>query len=297
MSNQGKQSPLAVNVTCALLQSSGLKINANVTSYVGSSTGVSNYSKGSITNDTVLGTISDVIRLAYSKIGGTLSQTTYDSLLSMGSAIPALANSKPSSYTSTYSGETNSYGFLRMFALQANNEFKFNSGSYSDFVASFSIANGYKSMLNKQINTLVNGKKFLDGVYSNMNDLISADLTGVSLATTVFGQDCINLGKVIDLSMIQKFGLPSVLLQTIRKCNALTQSLSLALLSSGLKSSDVDAISKGITPATQLQEQQIYGAFLIIQGENLAHILAPLQCKTLGLTSLADLLNVKKLIL
>jgi hypothetical protein len=129
-----------------------------------------------------------------------------------------------------------------------------------------------------------------------MNDLISADVTGVSLATQSFGQDCITAGKVIDLSKILKFGLPSVLLQTIKKYNTITQSLVLALLSAGLSSQDIDDIASGrmLTP-TKLQEQQIYRAFLIIIGQDLVDILIPLNCKTQGLESLADLLNIKKL--
>ena len=79
-----------------------------------------------------------------------------------------------------------------------------------------------------------NGKTYLKGVYSNMNDLISSDITGVTLSTSVFGQDCITLGKVIDLSQIGVFGLPSSLLRTLKKYNAITQSLSLSLLASGL---------------------------------------------------------------
>ena len=129
-----------------------------------------------------------------------------------------------------------------------------------------------------------------------MNDLISADITGISLATHAFGQDCVAAGKAIDLSKINKFGLPSVLLQTIKKYNALTQSLSLALLSSGLTVNEIDQISRGETSSpSKIQEQQIYGAFLIMLGQDLLDILIPLNCKTEGLTSLADLLNIQKL--
>lgn len=165
---------------------------------------------------------------------------------------------------------------------------------YQDFLASFMTADSSIKSSNTTINTFANGTSFLDGVYSNMNDLISGDVTGVTIATTAFGQDCITLGKVINLAQIQKFGLPSVLLQTLRKYNAVTQSLSLALLSTGLSVSTIDSIAKG-SPATPQQEQQIYGAFLVITGQDLTNILVPLNCKTLGLTTLADLLNVSKI--
>jgi hypothetical protein len=126
--------------------------------------------------------------------------------------------------------------------------------------------------------------------------LSSGDISGVTLSTQAFGQDCIALGKTIDLSKIDKFGLPSVLLQTLYSVNALTQTLSLALLSAGLSSQEIDDISTGNTDVISInQEQQIYGAFLIITGIDLEEILVPLNCKTKKLESLADLLYVKKI--
>jgi hypothetical protein len=295
MSNKGKQSPLAVNVTCALLQSSGLRINNNVTTYAGSSTGVSNYTKGSIANNTVLGTVSDVLRLAFPKIGTTVTQTTYNNLLAMGSSIPALSNSKPSTYIPAYSGETTSFGFLRMLALQANNEFKFNTGSYSDFLASFAQANMFKTMMNKQINTLSNGKSFLDGVYSNMDDLISSDITGVNIATVYWGTDLIATGRCIDLSKIDKFGLPSILLLSMRNSNGITTRVNQELVNAGLTVSEILEILTGNYTPTAGQELKIYNAFEQITDAELLNVLIPLNVQTKNLNSLADLLNPRKL--
>ncbi len=50
---------------------------------------------------------------------------------------------------------------------------------------------------------------FLEGVYSNMSDLISADIAGVNLASIPFGNDLINLGTGINLQDIATFGMPS----------------------------------------------------------------------------------------
>jgi hypothetical protein len=137
---------------------------------------------------------------------------------------------------------------------------------------------------------------FLEGTYSNMNDYTSCDITGVNLATATFGSDCITLGKAIDLSKLNKFGLPSTLLQVIYKNNAMTQSLTLALLSAGMTPDEVTGIATGdIGYVTKQQEQQIFGAFLVIVGIDLIDIVVPLNCKTKGLTTLADLLDIKKM--
>lgn len=194
------------------------------------------------------------------------------------------------------------WGFIRCWALQAWNEFNYNgipAGSgmpeYKDFTSSFLSSDSFVNFSNVSINAMQNSKTFLKGTYSNIDDLMTGDIAGVTLATKAFGQDCIALGKAIDLSSIQTFGMPSGLLQNIKKNNILSQSLSLALLSSGLTSTEIDNISKGLVTVNKKQEQQIYGAFLIIVGQDLQEILSVLNTKTVGLETLADLLNVKKI--
>jgi hypothetical protein len=195
------------------------------------------------------------------------------------------------------------WGYIRLHALQAWNEFNWNgidvelaTAEYKEFLSSFLSAQSFIEYNNQVIMANQNAKTFLDGSYSNMDDLISADIYGINLANTLFGTDLDNLGNVLNLSRIDSFGLPSVLLQTLGQSNAVVQDLVLALLSSGLESSEVQGLISGtIATPTVEQEQQIYSAFLIIIGENLEEVLAPLQCTTQGLSSLADLLDVKKL--
>jgi hypothetical protein len=141
---------------------------------------------------------------------------------------------------------------------------------------------------------MYNSLTFLDGTYSNMNDLITADVTGISLSTSVFGTDLINLGKALDLSTIWTFGYPSNLLATLKKYNALTPSLVVALLSTGLTSDEINQIANN-TNVSKDQQQKVYSAFLVIAGIDLATILVALNCNTAGLVTLADLLNVKKM--
>lgn len=193
------------------------------------------------------------------------------------------------------------WGWIRNHALQAWNEFNWNGDSpsqtdpeYKEFLSSFMTLHGFTSDANQTIQVIDNANTFADGVYSNMNDLISADIAGISLATTLFGTDLENLGKVIDLKRIETFGMPSNLLMSIGKAGAMTQDLGLALLSSGLTKEEIASITNGVLPNWSKQlEQSILGAFLIITGDNLAHVLAPLQCVTQGLTTLADLLNLR----
>ena len=307
MSNTGKQSPLGVNVMSGLLQGKGFWINQPTANIVGSSTSVSSYTYGTIISTTILNNATNAIREGWVRYNASdLSLTTYNNLKAMGSStIPALGNSIPpnyaqsQSYNIAYTGENASYGYIRIFPLQAYFEFNYNntlalSGIYNDFVGSFISAGSFIEYSNQSITAMYNSLTFLDGTYSNMNDLITADVTGISLSTGVFGTDLINLGKALDLSTIWTFGYPSNLLATLKKYNALTPSLAVALLSTGLTSDEINQIANN-TNVSKDQQQKVYSAFLVIAGIDLATILVALNCNTAGLVTLADLLNVKKM--
>ena len=304
MSDSGKQSPLGVNVLSGLLQNTGIGINSTSASYMGSSTSISTYTYGTIISNTVLNNLTNAIHQGWVRYNaGQLSLSTYTNLLAIGSTtIPALGNSPPSTYSGSqsynfaYTGQNASYGYYRLFAWQAYNEYNYNSSlpSYTDFLGSFQQAGSYISQSNQSIMTLQNSLDFLTGTYSNMNDLTTADITGVSLSTPDFGKDLINLGKALDLKTISTFGLPSNLLATIKNANGLSTSLRIALLASGLTISEIDQATSNIN-VTPNQQQLIYGAFLIIVGVDLIEILISLNCKTVGLYTLADLLDPSKM--
>jgi hypothetical protein len=238
----------------------------------------------------------------------TVSNTTYNNLISIGSTtIPALGNSKAPTFNwtgypnwasnYTYSNEVTRWGYIRLFALQGYNEFNYNDGlpEYKDYLAAFMSASGFIEYTNKAILSMTNSQDFLDGTYSNMNDLISADIAGVSLATTTFGRDLMTSGKAINLAKISTFGLPSNLLETLKKYNAITKEVSLAILASGLQMDELNQILSNFTSITQEQERRLYSAYNLIVGDSLNEVLVPLNCKVRGLESLADLLNPQKL--
>lgn len=334
MSDTAKQSPLGINLLGSLMLPSNdpaapIQINSVVKEFVGESKDFVSYTKGTLISETILDKITDAINLAYNN--PLVGPLVYNKLIAIGAGtIPALGNTPPNSYT--FTGNTNpgspddppinaswlpwqgdplgppskgpqtQWGWVRMFALQAWNEFNWNGlqnsistpyAEYKNFCTSFSQITGYIQQTNPGINAIANSTTYAEGSFSNMNDLLTGDVTGVSLSTAQFGQDLIALGKSLDLSSISSFGLPSNLLRTISQYNGISQSLSLALISSGLTATDIENILAG--PATTSQEQKIYSAFLLITGTDLKDVCITLNCKTPNLTSLADLLNVKKL--
>ena len=314
MSDTGKQSPLGVNTLSSLLQNIGFNINPIMITFTGSSTSVSSATQlGKIVNETCLRLLTYSINDAY--VRGLVNSTTYKNLITIGSTtIPALGNTPPSTYnwsgypawapqwgTSPSTREITQWGYVRLFALQGYNEFNYNSGlsadsgAYKDFLSGFMSSYSFIESSNDAILAVNNSQEFLDGTYSNMNDLITGDIAGVSVATTVFGQDLIASGKAINLQTIATFGLPSNLLSTLQKNNCITSSVSLALIASNITVSELEQMLGNIPSVTKEQERKIYGAFGIILGQDLKDVLVSLNCKTAGLESLADLLNPIKL--
>jgi hypothetical protein len=195
------------------------------------------------------------------------------------------------------------WGYIRLHALQAWNEFNWNGASatintpeYKDFVASFLSADAFVTNSNQTIFSMHEAKTFLSGIYSNLNDLITSDITGVNLSTWEFGNDLKDLGKTIDLTNISSFGLPSTLLNTLYKSGAITPEMMLIMLASGVSTEEINNLAIGQTDTSTLEaEQRLYSAFTLIGGKTLVDILALLECKTKNITRLADLLDVKKL--
>ena len=308
MSDTGKQSPLGVNALSSLLQNIGFNINPIMIDYVGSSNSITQYDPGSIITITSLLPLTYAIKDAYTR--GQVNSTTYNNLIAIGStSIPGMGNSPPTTFNwtgypnwasnYTYTNSVTQWGYTRLFALQAYNEFNYNGGyalnQYKDFLSGFMSNYSFIEYSNDAILAVNNSQEFLDGTYSNMDDLITGDITGVSIATTIFGQDLITSGKAISLQSIATFGLPSNLLLTLQKNNALTKSVSLALIASGISVSELSDIISLAEPISKEQERKIYGAFGIILGQDLKDVLVSLNCKTVGLESLADLLNPIKL--
>lgn len=195
------------------------------------------------------------------------------------------------------------WGYLRLHALQAWNEFNWSGLTptgpnvmYEYFCDSFIQAYNYIKTNNPTTYTLQNSLTYDLGTYSNMNDVISANILGVNSASLQFGIDLENLGNALSFSVISAFGMPSALLYTLLQNSAITSDLAIALLAAGITEEHLSLLgSRPYQAFDTVTEQNIYGAFLIITGDSLSEILSILSCTTQNITTLADLLNVRKL--
>lgn len=193
-----------------------------------------------------------------------------------------------------------SQGFIATIARQAYYEFWYNyqtrrSNQYQEFLNMLTQCYQFRQSSNKLIASFVNTQTFIKGNYSNINDLTTSDIAGVSLSLKEFGNDLIRLGKSLDLTNIHVFGMPSKFLLNAQNNGALTDSLKFALLYNDLTITEVSNILlPGYTPTTE-QEKKIYDALLMIQGQDLLDICITLNVATSGLTSLADLISPIKM--
>ena len=202
--------------------------------------------------------------------------------------------------TMTNYDEYFSRGFVSVLARQAYYElWNGNFNQYNDIVNAFSQSDSYRQQQNGQISSLDESKKFMAGNFSNINDLTTNDLSGVTQAFRLWGNDLINTGKVIDLSNIHRFGTPSVLLLTMQKYSALTPAVGMALQYAGLDTQELSKIFNPDYVPTPIQEKKIYEAFKLVSGPDLYSasngVTLQLNCKLNNLTTLADLLDPKKL--
>jgi hypothetical protein len=187
------------------------------------------------------------------------------------------------------------WGWIRCHALQAHNEFNWHaqpgregqaSPRYEDFLGSFNEAYSFAQYNNRTISTSQNAETFLQGSFSNMDDLITGDVTGISLYTQGLADDLQCLQKIFDFKRLDRFGFPSTLLQQLYEHGGLTTDLNLALGAAGLQEREIRSLSKANDHGTAEQERKIYTAFLSIAGKNLQVCLS-------ALTNNAFLLNYR----
>jgi hypothetical protein len=200
----------------------------------------------------------------------------------------------------TESDEYWRYGFLGCIARQAYHEI------FEDLIIdgielqyySFSLAwqqhYGWMNNANSPIGSFNNTKTFLLGNYTNINDLDSSDVTGVTTAVKLFGADLVALGKIFTLDSIHKFGTPSALLHTLQNNNALSEALRFALLYE-LPTQELDDILNNVYSPSTEQEKKIYIAYSYISGNDLADIRTMANCSTTGFRTLCDMLDPKYL--
>jgi hypothetical protein len=287
--------PLQLDAGAGLLQNQGLTVNTVFSTTVASYTG--NYSgTGNLAPQTAVTGLLATIRIGGANVGNgaILSNTVIANLQTLASnSCPALSDSVPSTYSANLVPLIDPPGFTGILLSSADTYL--GNGDLTKFVQGFSIAQSYTSQTNLFVDSAVNSQTYLGNTFTNMNNMITGDITTVNLATQAFGTDLQNLGALFDLSSLETLGSPLALIQRIVSVTGNIPVLNLLLLAEGVTEDIVLTLTDPDLSVADSVQRLMYQAMTKITGSDLAQILKVLKITTPNIETMADLLNPVKI--
>lgn len=291
-----------------------LQLTAGVGFYSGNAITANTQLANNITSYNTLAPIANLIYTigqATSNVGLAIGAGTIANLKAIGANVsgnycPALGDSVPSNVSWTVGNA----GYATTITTAAGTQL--GGGDFGKFAQAFGAAQGYIALTNNVILSAANanGTDYLGPTFSNMNNLITADIAQVNLAFPAFGADLAATGELIDLENIAEFGTPAALLQQLSKkgnmLNGTTPGVTAALKAQGLTDQNISDLvnnnvqslfnPNGLTQnAFDKLQKQAYPALCNVTGDDLIIVLDILDCTTPNITQMCELLNPAKI--
>jgi hypothetical protein len=294
---QGVLTPLQLTGGAGLLQNTGIAVNSEFVSKIDEYESIT--------------FISDLLTTLSLSSAAGLSSATIASLRTLGStACPALGDSIPNGYAGVAPiPAPSNAGFVSIFP--AIGEKYLGDGDVGKFAQAFAAAQGYVGQVNQFIISAANANEYLGPTFTNLDDMITGDLSKISLALPALGADLEELGFLISLSDLDHLGEPAALLQQLSKLgnmgNSTLPCVQAALEMSGLTTADItNLISNNreslFNPAglTTNQfdrlQQRAYRGMTMVSGDCLTDVLAILDVTTPNIDDMTDLLDPVKIL-
>ena len=271
--------PLQLNVAAGLLDNQGLSANAELQSAI-----------VAYNTTALISPFLDTIEVGSANILSNSVISTLETL--SANDCPALSDSVPAGYA-TLTVSTNPAGFSGLLSTTANTYM--GNGDLSKFCQSVSISQGYTSQTNLFVNSAVNSQTYLSDTFTTMNSMITGGITNVNLSTQAFGQDLINLGRLINLKNLDNFGSPLALVQQLYAVSGSIPVLSVAFVVVGVPDDVILNLTDPTASVSDSAQRLMFQAMTQITGTDLEQILTVLQVTTSGIETMADLLNPLKL--
>ena len=267
--------PLQLDAAAGLLQNQGLAINANLLSAI-----------SSYESSPLIAPLLDTITVG--STGNILSSGIISTLETLAAnSCPALSDSVPTAYSGLGT---------RMTTVIVNEaQVDICGANPSKLAQAVNQAYGYMSQTSIFINSAVNSQNYLGNTFTTMNNMITGGVTTINLATTSFGQDLINLGRLINLNDLNNLGSPLALVQQIYSITGTIPVVSIYFTAIGVPTDIVLNLTDPTVTVTDAIQSLMYRAMTQITGNNLTQILSVLGVTTVGITTMADLLNPVKL--
>lgn len=291
-----------------------LQLTAGVGFYSGNAITANTQLANSIASYNALAPIANLIYTigqAASNVSLGISAGTIANLKTLGANVagnycPALGDSVPSNVSWTVGNA----GYATTISTAASTYL--GGGDFGKFAQAFGAAQGYIALTNNVILSAANanGTDYLGPTFSNMNNLITADIAQVNLAFPAFGADLAATGDLIALDNIAEFGTPAALLQQLSKkgnmLNGSTPCVTAALKAQGLTDQNIsDLVNNNVQSLfnpnglTQNQfdrlQKAAYPALCNVTGDCLTEVLSILNCTTPNITQMCQLLNPVKI--
>ena len=283
--------PLQLTAGQALLQNQGLRVNpivpAVITFYVGQPL-ISTYLTMFTAAKAGTGNLSNVVINVLGNIASTTCAALADGQPQLFLNLGVFANvAYPPGLTGIVGAKANIY--LGSPTGTANN------WNTNRFVQIFSACQSFKDLANQFILSACQANDYLCDTFTNTNNSITGDITQISLDNVAFGQDLANLGNLWDMTNLNNLGSPLALAQRLVTVVGNVPIISLTFLGAGVPESVVVNLDNPRASVDDSAQRAMYTAMTQITGNNLTQILQILGVTTVGITTMADLLNPYKL--
>jgi len=275
MATTGSLTALQLDAAAGLLQNQGIGINTNLTAAIASY------------EDTAL--ISPFLNtIAVGSTGNILSANVITDLETLAAnTFAALSNSVPPAYSGL--------GVQMTDVVLAEAVVDICSNNVSKLAQAVNQAQGYTDQTSIFINSAVNSQTYLGNTFTTMNSMITGSISSINLATGAFGTDLGNLGRLINLADLSNFGSPLALVQQLYSITGTIPTLSVAFINAGISTDIALNLTSPTVSVIDSTQRLMYQAMTQITGDNLTQILTVLGVTTVGITTMADLLNPLKL--
>ena len=271
----GSLTALQLDSAAGLLQNQGIGINANLI------TAISAYENTALLSP-FLNTIS------VGSTGNILSANVVASVETLAAnTCASLSNSVPSEYSSLGNQMTQ--------VIQTQASVDICGNNVSKLTQAVNQAQGYTSQTSTFVNSAVNSQTYLGNTFTNMNSMITGGITNVNLSTTAFGTDLTNLGRLINLRDLGNFGSPLALVQQLYALSGTIPTLSVAFVTAGVSRDVVLNLTNPTASVVDSAQRLMYQAMTTITSNDLQQILTIFGVTTVGIETMADLLNPLKL--
>lgn len=302
-------SPLQLTAAVSLLQNQGLKPFPAALD-----TAIATFNATTVINNFLAA-------VSFYKTQSFATESTLTSLLSIGATVcPALGNSIPATPVGTYTYLNSEYlvnyldpvdgstidpsGFSNL--IEQTCAAYLGNGDAGQFGQGFVAVQGYIATTNQYINSSVNANQYLGPLFTNMDNLVTANIASISTDLPSFGVDLANQGNLWNASKLDLYGTPAGLIQQISTLAGIrgrtVPDLQNALISMGLSANNIaDLVNDnrvGLNNPTGLTQNGFdklqllaYNATTMISGDALTQILDILGVTTPNIDSLDDLLN------